>query len=482
MSYVRKAKKRPYADRVNKFIRDFPDLLYDGAKIYCKLCEKALMCWDKRDCRNHVNTSQHRSRKQVLPSKTGFLFDLLFTMIACNLPLRLLDATPFRDFWNKYNPELKLPSARKARKHVPPLREEVERQIKSKLNNQRLWLCVDETTDCKKNYIVNVIVRVLDPCKPTYPLLLASKRLQDCTDATITRVVLDTLEHFQISTSQVLMFMSDGTKTMCKVGRSLQEHNWRFLHVTCKMHALRLVEEYIRKRFPGIDALITNTKKVFLKSPERIKTFHRQCPGIPEPPQPIPTEWGTWLKAVFYYSEYFQQIKAVVLLFNPDDTTAIKESQSKFQDISLETDVHTVHNTYKLLHEAIENLQDTVLPLGKSLKILDEVNTLLRDVSDAKTACVLEEFESVLNKDSDFITLREICDGTSTHSLSPFKDCFSYACITSVDVKRSLSQYKQVFSPKRTSFQETTVETYLMLSMFYKSYPNWREHLNFNTR
>ncbi|KAJ8945594.1 hypothetical protein NQ314_009117 [Rhamnusium bicolor] len=86
-----------------------------------------------------------------------------------------------------------------------------------------------------------------------------------------------------------------------------------------------------------VDALIASTKTVFLKSPKCLRAFHSKCPGIPEPPQPILIRWGTWLQAAFYYAEYFQQIKAVILQFNLDEAAAIKESQTKFEDIFVET-------------------------------------------------------------------------------------------------------------------------------------------------
>lgn len=471
MSNVRKGKKRPYADKVNTFIGEFPDLFYDGSKIICKVCDKPLMCWDKRDCRVHVSSVRHQDTKNGVPLKTQFMFDLLLMLIACDVPLRILDKQPFREFWNKYNPQVNLPSRSLLRRYVPTVREDIANRIKCALKNTRLWLCIDETTDCKKNSILNVIVRVLDPLKPTFPLLLASKRLTACTGETITRVVLETFEKFELSTSQVLMFVTDGAATMRLVGRSLQRDGCRFLHVTCKIHALHLVAETIRKCFPKVDALIANTKKVFLKSPKRLRAFHRQCPGIPEPPQPILTRWGTWLKAAFYYAEYFQQIKAVILQFNPDEAAAIKESQTSFQDVSLETDLKTINNNYKGVHYAIEKLQNSSLSLVESLQIVDDVNTQLQAINDAKNNRVSEKFESVLRKDPDFSKLRQICDGASTASLSEFTDCFTYACITSVDVERSFSKYKHIFSPQRTLLTETAVETYLMLHSYYRSSP-----------
>ncbi|KAJ8944602.1 hypothetical protein NQ318_006016, partial [Aromia moschata] len=78
------------------------------------------------------------------------------------------------------------------------------------------------------------------------------------------------------------------------------------------------VPETVRQCFPNVDALITGTKKVFLKYPKCRRGF----PGTPKPPQPILTHSGTRLKAAFYNAGHFHQIKAVILQFNSAETEA----------------------------------------------------------------------------------------------------------------------------------------------------------------
>ncbi|KAJ8956777.1 hypothetical protein NQ314_006652 [Rhamnusium bicolor] len=108
--------------------------------------------------------------------------------------------------------------------------------------------------------------------------------------------------------------------------------------------------------------------------------------------------------------------------------------------------------TNRGLHDAIEKLQNSSLSLVESLQIVNDrdVNTQLQAINDAKNNRVSEIFESVSQKDHDFSKLRQICDGAPTTSLSEFTDCFTYACITSVDLQRSFSKYKHIFSPMRT--------------------------------
>ncbi|KAJ8954515.1 hypothetical protein NQ318_000747 [Aromia moschata] len=259
-------------------------------------------------------------------------------------------------------------------------------------------------------------------------------------------LVLETLEQFELSTSQVVMFLIDGARIM-SVGRLFSERGCRFLHVTSKVRALHLVAETIKQCFPNVDALIAGTKKVFLKPPKRLRAFHSKCPGISEPSQPILTRWAIWLKAAFYYDEYFQQIKAVILQFDPGGAADIKGSQTKLH-VSVKT-VLTITQPYKKIEmfgTAIETTVSLSLQFGVTeLFIVIHSSGVTTNsgrstfaatsyicICDALNEPVKSEFESVLKKDSCCTKLRQICDSASTDPLSECKEYFNYACITSV--------------------------------------------------
>jgi len=50
-------------------------------------------------------------------------------------------------------------------------------------------------------------------------------------------------------------------------------------------------------------------------------------PGIPLPPQPIVTRWGTWLTAALYYCEHFLIIQAILNQFDKKDAISIAKCQ-----------------------------------------------------------------------------------------------------------------------------------------------------------
>ena len=66
----------------------------------------------------------------------------------------------------------------------------------------------------KNIYIVNVIVRVLEPAKLNFTILLASKIIAYYSCEVVMRAVLNTLYKSELSTTQLLMFMSEGVATM----------------------------------------------------------------------------------------------------------------------------------------------------------------------------------------------------------------------------------------------------------------------------
>lgn len=313
----------------------------------------------------------------------------------------------------------------------------------------------------------------MTPEGPSHPYLLACKRLEQCSGEAIHDVLATTLRNFEILPTQVLMMVTDAAAVMHRMGQLFKHVHPNFLHVTCVLHALHLVAETIRKCYPDVDQLIGQTKAVFLKSPKRIRLFHSQCPDIPEPPQPVLTRWGTWLEAAFYYFQHFEKIKLLVLHLDAKESVAIRLSQKQFQNDQVAADLKIIYNNYVPVLDAIKKLQDTSLSLSDSLEIVARVETVLHTLNDEKSVCVREKFNTVLRKNVDFTRLRLIFNNSDAKDpLYKFKDHFNYANITSLDVERSFSLYKQIYTPQRTTLKESTVESHAMLQVFTKAHPD----------
>lgn len=97
-----------------------------------------------------------------------------------------------------------------------------------------------------------------------------------------------------VQRNKVVLFVTDAAPYMKASARVLRESLYPdLIHVTCVAHGLNRVCEAIRDQFEEVDALIANTKKIFLKAPNRVRTFREFAPGLPLPPEPVVTRWGT---------------------------------------------------------------------------------------------------------------------------------------------------------------------------------------------
>jgi hypothetical protein len=60
-----------------------------------------------------------------------------------------------------------------------------------------------------------------------------------------------------------------------------------------KKSHIHLKSPGIRLELPVVNSLVTNIKKVFIKAPLRVQVYREKLPGIPLPPEPVLTRWGT---------------------------------------------------------------------------------------------------------------------------------------------------------------------------------------------
>lgn len=72
-------------------------------------------------------------------------------------------------------------------------------------------------------------------------------------------------------------------------------------------------------------------KKSFLKAPSRINKYRIEIPGIPLPPEPIITRWGTWLNAALFHANNFEKFKNVIESLK-DDALSVEKLKLLVQD------------------------------------------------------------------------------------------------------------------------------------------------------
>lgn len=73
--------------------------------------------------------------------------------------------------------------------------------------------------------------------------------------------------------------------------------------------ALHRVAEEVRSKFLQVDALVSKTKKIFVKAPAHKMQFMYMTPSVSLPPEPVIRRWGMWIDATMYYRDYFQVVR-----------------------------------------------------------------------------------------------------------------------------------------------------------------------------
>ncbi|KAH6932726.1 hypothetical protein HPB50_009047 [Hyalomma asiaticum] len=247
------------------------------------------------------------------------------------------------------------------------------------------------------------------------------------------------------------------------------------LHVTCLAHGLHRDCEELRKSFSSVNELIAAGKAVFLKAPSCVRAFKEQLPDVPLPPEPVVTRWGTWLKAVDYYNKHFAGVKAVVNSFAADESIAVRRAQTVLHHDALESDLAYLCAHFTFLAESIQKLESSGAALTQSVELILDVQERFATVPNGPVADrVTSKPKAVLDKNPGFYVLKQVSNVLSGADskipgeirASKVPD-YKYAPLTSVDVERSFSAYKQILTERRHNFKPEHLEMVLVCHCFH---------------
>ncbi|KAL4103964.1 hypothetical protein QTP88_019279 [Uroleucon formosanum] len=357
-----------------------------------------------------------------------FAKDLCNTFLLANTPLEKLENKHVRLFLEKYTSK-DIPSVSLLRKtYVNECYEDTMNNIQNQVKGKKIWVSIDETTDATGRYIANVAIGTLEIDKPGKIFLLSC----------------DVLE-------------KDAAPYMVKAANAIKAFYSKMIHLTCIAHGLHRTSEKIRSLFPKVDELIANMKKVFLKAPARVELFKKEAPDVPLPPSPIITRWGTWLEAAINYCEYFKPILNIVQQLSAEDAISIgKVKKIMFEENILEADLVFIYSNYGILKTTIKSLEKQCLSLADSIKIVENIENKFKEVSCTKGVEIYNKFKNVIEKNDGFRQLSNISkiitgENTSTKNIpedlsSSDLVYFKYAPISSTDVERSFSRFKNIFA------------------------------------
>ncbi|KAL4119186.1 hypothetical protein QTP88_012031 [Uroleucon formosanum] len=200
-------------------------------------------------------------------------------------------------------------------------------------------------------------------------------------------------------------------------------------------------------------------KKVFLKAPYRVQIFKTIAPGIPLPPEPVLTRWGTWINAANYYCEHLSNIKKVILELEKNDSVAIKDAIKQVLNPSLETNLIYLKSNFGFIPSEITQLEASGMLLSESIKCIKKIESLIQKAPNKIGQTIATKMENVIlniNRFKIVTNISEMLYGKGTRGEDIPEDLttddmtyFKYASITSVDVERSFSSYNNLLTDRR---------------------------------
>lgn len=469
--------------QLNGYVREYGDVFKtDGSVLFCNFCEKSINADSRSQVSQHIATSKHTKcaslkklpTQQLLkrenvtnsqgPAYSPFFKDICHAFVAADIPLNKLQNPVLKQTLEKYS-KLSIPDESTVRKnYLPKVYQETMSKIRQQIGDSCIWVTMDETTDSAGRYVANIIVGALKT-EPSQSFLLTSECLEKTTSSTIAKAFNDAMMLLWpdgIHYDRVHMFLSDAAPYMIKAGRGLRILYAKMVHVTCLAHGVHRVAETVRSLFPEVNAIISNVKKVFTKAPNRIALFKQMAPELKLPPQPILTRWGTWLDAATYYADNFQQIFDILQQLNEEDAIAISQAKTAMSTRGVQENLVYIKSNFSRLSETITKLETKDVPLVSSVQHVVELISELENSPGRYAQSALDKLNSVLSKNPGYNKLIQISDilkgdghldpNEEEFSLSDIAN-FKFAPVTSCDVERSFSQYKNVLAENRHSFK-----------------------------
>lgn len=402
--------------------------------------------------------------------------DLCEALLASNIPLHKLTNPTFKDFLRKYCLNQKIPDESTLRKnYIPTIYQHVLEEIRNELKDDIIWISADETTDSCGRYIANLIVGALR-LEPSSSYLVACKELDKTNHSTIARFVNEGIKKIFPESSadeRVFIFLSDAAPYMIKAAKVLQVFYPNLIHVTCFAHGVHRLAEEVRSTFGNVNKLISSAKKVFLKAPARNNAYKEKLPNVPLPPEPVVTRWGTWIEAVLFYNEHFEAIKGVVNDFDSAEAMAVRQSKEAFNDSDIKKNIALISTHFSHIPAGIKKLETRGLALTESIQLMNKIRQINSTLPDVFPRRVKEKFENILCNNPGFEPLcqidsfingtGELLPETISANIAPK---FKYCPVTSVDVERSFSTYKNILSDRRHNLTTQHLEQYLIVYVY----------------
>lgn len=132
---------------------------------------------------------------------------------------------------------------------------------------------------------------------------------------------------------------------------------------------------------------------------------------------------------------------------------------------NLHDSLQFIKTNYGDISKAITKLQACNLKMSESINIIEEVSKSLNQVVPTPISeRVKKKLHSVVNKNGGFLVMREIRNRLiQEEQMSEHETFYSQAPLTSCDVERTFSQYKNCLSDNRKRFTVRKLSMYMVI-------------------
>ena len=239
----------------------------------------------------------------------------------------------------------------------------IKANIISKITNKQVFIIIDESSTNNKYYL-NILIG--DIAKPNLTYLIECK-VFNCpmTNEIITREIDELILSLGIPRMDFVLIISDAASYLVKSYKTLKILFPQLFHYTCMSHLVHNCCLRIKDYFKLTDELIATTKTLTNKNKTRCLVFA----SIGIPPTPVITRWGTWLKAVEYYYNNFNQVKSIILGIESEGKI-LSDWKRAIQNNDLEAELQIIKKCYIPLITVIEDLIEKRYTITQSYHLL----------------------------------------------------------------------------------------------------------------
>lgn len=437
-------------------------------EMYCWPCDKEFIiaCTSIKSCiGSHEKSKTHQTNLSDWKSKgcqvptciDEFIIekdpwinrDLTDLFCALNIPFFKVNNQKMKWFVRKWCNKT-CPDESTLRNHLKALYDKSIGEVRRALANTDIYVQLDEAS-IHDRAIVCILVGNLDGRKPRSYCIdvteldssINSVKAQQCILKALNILWPDGVKYERVkllSTDQAAYFLASG--------RTMKDSLYpRMLHVTCLCHALHNVCEKIKKDSFKSHRLVAALKTYYSKSSRR-KFEIIEWIGENWPKEPIKSRWGSWVKYCVFLSRHYDDILTMFLALSDDsglECLAMEEALELLHDPETKRELNQIY-CMRAIVDSIEKLEKRSLTVREQKDLIDSTREIL-------TVDYQEKLDQSLGRNPDYQGLIDLAS-------SEGGDWCRYAPMTSVDVERAFSQFKNILTDRRICFTSLNLKHY----------------------